>query len=541
MVSRLNGENWTSVRTSTAAAVLAIVVVLIILPMFLMGPWLPDSAIHNYAWIEGIAGEMRRGWIYPRWLSSSFDGLGSPSFYFYPPLPFLLMGGVRAFAGDWLTIDAIIQAHAGLLLFASGLSMWLWARGFMDRFSAMLAGIAYMIMPYHLFNHVVRGAIGEFSSYAILPLILLAMERITRGARFGIPLFAVLYAMLILTHLPTTLLVSVFVIPVYAVWLNGAGWDALPRYARLALAGCLGIGMSAAYLLPAMSLQEHINAQYWWSGHFDIRQWMLWNLWPDKTAFIVIYAVYAIVGLLLIVFWNHVPAGDPARRHSAFLMLWACGLFLAIIGIVPQIWTGVLSKVQFPWRLFVAIDLLMAVLVVWLAKYSESGSRRILLGIAGIALVFLLLCLKGVYAGPEDQASFRPREAQEYRAAGYSLNAPHPAGPEIMPRDAGSVTTRWEGEEMVITVSATRQARVTVPLNYFPAWIVTDDAGRDVPARAETPARLLSFEVAPGEGRFVARRIMLPEERMGWLLSLGAALLVLAGTALTALRKLRPA
>lgn len=526
MGSRLNAENWTSIRTPSAAAVLAIVAAVIMVPAYWTGVAVTDSGPYNEAWIHGMAVEMRKGWIYPRWLSSGFEGLGSPSFYFYPPLPFLFMGALKAAAGDWLSINSIVQIHGFLLLLASGLAMWVWARGFMDRGSALLAGIVYMIMPYHLFNHLMRGAIGEFASYAILPFLLMAMERIARGASFGIPLFAVLYAMLILTHLPVTLLASVFVIPVYAVWLNGARSAALARYASLALAGLLGIGLAAAYLVPALSLQEHINAQYWWTNHSDIRRWMIWNIMTGQTVFLVVYALYAVFGLALILFWSQMPAGDPERRRNGFLILWAWALMIAITGIVPQIWTGVLAKVQFPWRLLVAVDLLMAVLIVLLSRYSRVGRRVILLNFAFNAVVFFVLCLSILRPGEE----YKPFEPPEYRAAGYTLEAAHPTGPEISPQDAGSVATRWDGEEMVITVSASGPARVTVPLNYFPAWVVMDAGGRQVPARAETPARLLSFDVPRGEVQFVARRIMLPEERLGWWVSSIAALLVVAGT-----------
>jgi hypothetical protein len=141
-------------------------------------------------------------------------------------------------------------------------------------------------------------------------------------------------------------------------------------------------------------------------------------------------------------------------------------------------------------------------------------------------VVFFVLCLSILRPGEES----KPFEPPEYRAAGYTLEAAHPTGPEISPQDAGSVATRWEGEQMIISVSATVPARVTVPLNSFPAWVVTDAGGRQVPARAETPARLLSFDVPRGEVQFVARRIMLPEERLGWWVSSIAALLVVAGT-----------
>lgn len=529
MGSRLSAEKWTSNKLPAAVSILAIVAALLMLPAFLFGTSPHDSAAHNHAWVDGMATEMRKGWIYPRWLSASFEGLGSPSFYFYPPLPFLLMGAVRAAAGDWLPTSAIIQSYGFLLLFASGLAIWWWAQGFMDRSTALVSGIFYMIMPYHLFNFMVRGALGEFAAYAILPALLVAMERMSRNAAAGIPLFAVLYAMLILTHLPMALLVSIFVIPAYALWLHGVRVAAFPAHASLALAGLLGTGLAAAYLIPALNLQEHINAQFWWSGHYDIRDWMIWRFAAREMAFfLLLYSVYGLYGLALIHLMSLMPGDFAQRRRMMFMVIWTWALMLVIAGVVPQIWTGFLAKVQFPWRLIVAVDLLMAVLIVQLAGFHRTGRSLPLSCFAVTSLLITAMSVIFIVQSSADIARLRPAEPPEYRAAGYAVGTIDPAGPVVLPEDAGTVETRWQGEEMIITVSAVKDARVVVPINYFPAWVVADMAGNTVPTEAATPSRLLSFAVTAGDGSFAARRMTLPEERLGWWISLIAALLILA-------------
>ena len=347
-------------------------------PAFVLGTWI-DSAPHNFAWIEGVAAEMQKGWIYPRWLSKGFDGLGSPSFYFYPPLPFLVMGAVKAMSGSWLSTNALIQGYAFVLLFASGLSMMAWARTMTDRTKALLAGLIYMAMPYHLFNHMNRSAIGEFSIYALLPLLLLAMGGISRGQTFSVPLFAVVFAACILTHLPSSLLICVFVIPVYAVWLNGLSVTKVTQYRLLAVATFLGLALSAAYLVPALTLQDHINAQFWWSGHFDIRNWTIMAVVQVRDHLLTMYASYAVFGLLLIYRWRKMPAGSAEKWRAGFLIIWAWVLMIVITGIVPQIWSGVLAKVQFPWRLLLVVDLLTAIaLVLTIGAHRPTRIRELL-------------------------------------------------------------------------------------------------------------------------------------------------------------------
>ena len=222
-------------------------------------------------------------------------------------------------AGAWLSTNAIIQGYAFVILLASGLSMMAWARTLTDRTTAMFAAVVYVAMPYHLMNHMLRGATGEFSIYALLPLLLLAMGRISRGQAFSVPLFAVVFAACILTHLPSSLLICVFVIPVYAVWLSGIGLSAVTRYGLLAVAGCLGLALSAAYLVPALTLQDHINAQYWWSDQFDIRKWMIWSLIANQRGYnLLLYAFYGLCGLSLLHLWRLMPGGVQKNGWRGF-------------------------------------------------------------------------------------------------------------------------------------------------------------------------------------------------------------------------------
>ena len=130
---------------------------------------------------KGVAAEMRKGWIYPRWLSMGFNGLGSPSFYFYPPLPFLIMGGAKALAGG--VADG--KRHrstsmAFLLLFASGhFDVGMGAGHSWTRVPrhACPAWSTWR-MPYHLFDYMVPRRAGRVLGLCrSCPLLLVAVRR----------------------------------------------------------------------------------------------------------------------------------------------------------------------------------------------------------------------------------------------------------------------------------------------------------------------------------------------------------------------------
>src|SRR5260370_32727445 len=97
-----------------------------------------------------------------------------------------------------------------------------------------------MAGPYHLLDHYYRGAYAECAAYVVLPLIALAIRRIAERRRFGPVLFAVAYAALAMTHLPTALLISVTALPAYVLHLGlrlGAAKPALGFFVRCPLPG----------------------------------------------------------------------------------------------------------------------------------------------------------------------------------------------------------------------------------------------------------------------------------------------------------------
>ncbi|RIK26939.1 MAG: hypothetical protein DCC52_09805, partial [Chloroflexi bacterium] len=79
----------------------------------------------------------------------------------------------------------------------------------MDRNAGLVAGVAYLFAPYHVVDLYVRGAMPEFLAFVFPPFVLWAIYQIfsTRRA-FYIPLAALAYGGMILTHVQMTVLFS---------------------------------------------------------------------------------------------------------------------------------------------------------------------------------------------------------------------------------------------------------------------------------------------------------------------------------------------
>src|SRR6476646_8041604 len=183
------------------------------LGLVLRGPLGPtalngDLTIY-WVWADQFAGQLAHGNLYPRWLPASDAHLGTPVFYFYPPIAFYL---TAAFQLAGLSNYARLTAAFGVAFAGSGIACWHWLRG--RSFHPLFGAAFFMAAPYHLFNYTDRAALAESVAIAIIPLIAIGLRRIAEGRR-GIVFTAIAYGAMIGTHLPMALLGSVFLIAPY--------------------------------------------------------------------------------------------------------------------------------------------------------------------------------------------------------------------------------------------------------------------------------------------------------------------------------------
>lgn len=339
---RGGAANWT--KALGLPALLAIPAALVTASAVASSYLLNDSFWINLVWGKQFSALIANGELYPRWLPQSHDGLGAPVFYFYPPLAFYAMSGF-VLAGVplyWAMIATFAAAS-----FASGWAMHAWLRpiALWPRAGAIL----YMLAPYHLMDFYKRGALAEFVAFAWLPLIALGMRRAAADGRFG--LLAASYAALILTHLPSSVLVTIlFVIP-YALMLLK---ESRQHFVPLAAGGVTGLMLAGIYLVPMLALQRFTSLDmtvngFWQQG----ATWSIYNVggWPQPVGLFVLIlaASYVLAAVILM-------AAERSRWALA-----ALALTIVALGFVPGIWSlPLLDRVQFPWRSLMIVEFLLA-------------------------------------------------------------------------------------------------------------------------------------------------------------------------------------
>ena len=535
-----------------AALLLLVAAALLLLPSLVIGTLVSHNAQNNLSWAKQFADQFRAGILYPRWLPESFGGLGVPGFYFYPPLAFVVDGLLSAATFNLLSVSYRLALSALVLLWASGLAMraWLGAEAASPRV-ALVGAVAYMAAPYHLLDHYWRGATAEFAAYVVLPLLMLAVRHVAERRRFGLIFLAVAYAALPMTHLPTALLISLTALPMYVLYRArqlGAAQPALAFLARCTVAGVLGLGLAAIYLVPALTLQDWLPADTLWSGYFDVENWFLLapQRWPRPTdmmwaisSFAAAYG-FAAIGVVALVARGVVPG--QWRSEAAFWALVTLVCLLLFAGVVPWFWQlPFVAKVQFPWRLMTVVEF-AAISALCLMPWPVP--RRTVAYILIAAVVALLPGLGEMglrlfrYPTKAVAQKEEPIDLRQFLPAGFPLKMDVGSGERGLgtvedvpivactphPRVCRASEEPFGG--LRIEIDADVPTDVVVRRFYFPFWRV--EPAR--PVSASEPLRLVSFVTPPGREVYRLRRVAVAAERTGWLIS-GASLVFLLGVA----------
>lgn len=465
--------------------VVAVAGVLALLPMMAWG--IPSGADlpNHYRFALPFYDAVSRGHLYPGWLAESNFGFGDARFRFYPPGLYYLLAFLKLFT-NWYA--ASVAAFTALSVMG-GLGTYYWARAAYPAKVAMWAGVIYIIAPYHLNELYQASLLSEYAACSVLPFVFAFLERICRRQRVSDTAgLAAAYALLVLTHLPLTVIGSLSAL-VYAVFLfrRQRFWSTLLRLT----VGCV-LGLAASAFFWTTMLAElpwikgnsaHQNVYYDYRANFLFSSHALAN----RNTWYANLLGLAVLGTLLpalVLIRNKVSRTTRAIAALTIVtVLMTTELSRPLWMIVPK-----LAEVQFPWRWLsitsLAGSILLAASLSKWAKILRRGLRPVhLVPLLGVVLSLFFVATQVVWDSEYLQrhefeermssirasASFKdwmPSWASE-AAALYSMKESVNANARAISIDA------WEPEHRVFTIDAGQAGDARVKTFYYPLWSAT--------------------------------------------------------------------
>jgi len=379
------------------ALVVMVVAVCALLPIIVLG--LPNGADlwNHFRFALPFYDSIRSGTFYPGWLAESNNGFGDPRFRFYPPGLYYLLAATRLLSGDWYAGSI---ASLVLLSVLGGLGAYFWARSFFEPKIAMWAGILYTIAPYHLNEIYQASLLSEYAACSILPFAFAFVERICRKRNaYNVAGLGACYALLILTHLPLTVIGSIS-LAVYALF-RIERRNFRVTLVQLALGVLLGIAASAFFwttMVAELSWIKGNSNQP--NSYYDYRVNFLFSptALANRNTWYANLLTLALLGFFLpaiVLVHRFLKKEWRGLRALAILFM---GSFLMATPLSRPIWFVVpkLSEVQFPWRwlsitTLVGSLLLAASISTWRERIGGLRPRDLAIGLCFcLSLVFIV-------------------------------------------------------------------------------------------------------------------------------------------------------
>ena len=536
------------------------------LPALLFGfPFYGDDSVAHAISYSSFADHLWQGVFYPRWIHEMNGGLGGTFFYLYAPVPYYITSILHPFfRGDkfgWLQLGV----GASLAVVLSGLTFFHWIRSHAAAWPAVLAAIVYMALPYHVnIDLYTRGAYAEIWSFVWFPLLLWTSDK-ARSSKIDLIWTAVVYALLIMTHLPSALIFS----PVMMTYplICFAKSERIKGLIKIVFGMLLGLTLSAIYLIPAIALQKFTFSSEAATGHYSYENWFMFTglNWTSVRADLFWFTL-EVLALSLLAY-----AVARVRGRNGQVRFWLVILiagFLAMTPLVKPIWEllPIVQNVQFPWRFNMVMTLAASTLIAF--ALTLETTRSALETVFRVALIVLMvvwtydLAKRSWFSYPShhvdeaairertkwldqkrDQNEFRPRwvvSIKEDDLDGLLARvgkSPGIQGVASLEGSGKASIQRWDRKQIIVDINSPQPDMLKVSQFYFPGWhATTTDSPLDV--KPSIPGGLVSIAVPSGAHRVVLKRILTRPEKIGMGLS-AATVLVLLGLAMRGLAKSR--
>jgi len=370
-------------------ASLVLLLGVVLWPLSRPGLWAAHDMFHHLFRVVDLSIVLRGGVLYARWLPDLGFFYGYPVLNFYAPLTYYL-----TLVFHWLGSSYILAMKGSFALsfLLAALGAYAWARTHWSREAAVWVAVMYTLLPYHLANAYVRGALAEHWAQAFMPWVLWGIERSREdaargrgagdfkawGLRFDVRLSVFLLALLLTHNLSAFLFFPVAFL--YALARGYGLHQRKPYIWVVMLSFVFAVGVSAFYWLPALAEVSWIRAGQ--VGRYVTQQVSQLASWRSLLSPYVVYRYYPYQGVpfehplagwsVLIVGCGMVLAGRWRVRLTADQrsMLGTAGVLLVLalfLMLAPSafLWKHVhaLAFLQFPWRLQTVVSITAALFV----------------------------------------------------------------------------------------------------------------------------------------------------------------------------------
>src|SRR5207249_2953569 len=481
-----SGATELDFATSRCRVVVVVAVSLaVIVPVLVWGIPSSRDLENHFRFALPFFDALAHGHWYPGWLAESNGGYGDPSFRFYPPAVYYVMAAMRWLSGSWYQASLLTFC---LLSTLAGTGMYFWGRSIFSATTAMWAAVFYALAPYHLNQLYQSFLLAEYAAAAVLPFAFGFVEAICQKRRWlHVAGLAAVYAALILTHLPMTIIGSIGLLAYAGMRIQRN--RIIETLKKLAVALALGLAASACYWVTMVgelrwiainSVEVDSSVDYRANFLFSTFSPTNLNVWWMNILTVMTLLMIAPAAILIVHRLNS-RALKAIAGLGFFSFFMASPLSYPLWKVLPP-----LQQTQFPWRWLAIFSMSASVLAaaampVWVSQRQRVNRAMVLLvsGLVFIALSFTLshVVREAVYlqASQFDAtlARIRGSESVNYWIPIWARSRPQPMQSQIEAADRSATIRTWQPEHRSFDLADGLATEARVKTFYYPHWSAT--------------------------------------------------------------------
>lgn len=304
----------------------------------------------------GIVG----GYVYPNYLG----GYGYGNGLFYPDL-FLYIPAFLSYLG--LSVITSYKIFLLLISFFSVGTMYVCVKGISkNKKSALISSFIYGFASYRLIDMFTRAALGETLAFVFAPLVIYGMYEIIYGDYKKFYILTIGMSGLILSHLISTYLVGIVLVIMCLVNIKKL-FKEKKRILYLIVAALATLCLTAYFIFPM--LEQMLSGKFIFNN-LDETSELLERSLPIWSIFIefpyhVLRKLWIPTGLgigFVILIYYYFKNFKDNDKFTNYCFITGIIFLICSTNLFPwNLFQGILSPIQFPWRFYFVSVLLLSI------------------------------------------------------------------------------------------------------------------------------------------------------------------------------------
>ena len=390
--------------------IIAAVSVAVMSPTLIKGIPFGYDLPHHYQCAMTFYESILNGDFYPSWSLNRNFGYGGMESRLYPPISHYALALFYLLSGDWHIASWLTFTF---FTFIGGLGVYLWAKEYMPGRQAVFAGCIFTLLPYHLNQVYNTFFYAEFVGTSLLPFTFLFVSRVCkRGKPSDILGLAVTFAILILTHLPLTVIGSIC-FAVYGLTLFKRE-EFFSQIIKLSVGVVSGLAASSFFwtkvlLEKGLMAKTLIYADPWLDYHLHFlltpiqtfEGELQTRVYETATFYYDLMLLYTVVLALGCTIPFFIWEKQSKIKLKGVWLLFILSVFLTL-PVSGFVWDGLppLQEVQFPWRWVAVICIFASVISAsqlnFLIDWFRGKKRPIALLVTGCILAVMTFSISQI-------------------------------------------------------------------------------------------------------------------------------------------------